>query len=115
MAATAWRGWDEQVIHSIRIQNYKTHVDTTVPLSPLTVLVGPNGAGKSAVLEALALPWRVYAAARDRAWFKDRGHSQGVRCGTEFSELNVSVPGGRFGSCTELRRATGSRSLRTSE
>ncbi|MBT9555006.1 MAG: AAA family ATPase [Myxococcales bacterium] len=81
------------MIQSIRIQNYKTHVDTTVHLSPLTVLVGPNGAGKSAVLEALSVPWRVYVAARERAWFRDRGHSQGVRCGREFSELNVSLPG----------------------
>ena len=38
---------------SIRLQNFKAHRDTTVPLGRLTVLVGPNGSGKTSVLEAL--------------------------------------------------------------
>jgi predicted ATPase len=38
---------------SIRLQNFKAHRDTTVPLGRFTVLVGPNGAGKTSVLEAL--------------------------------------------------------------
>lgn len=40
-------------IHEIRIKNFLIHKDTTLNLSPLTVLVGPNGGGKSAIFEAL--------------------------------------------------------------
>lgn len=43
------------MIHSIRIQDFKGHRDTTVPLGRLTVLVGPNGSGKTSVLEALEM------------------------------------------------------------
>lgn len=42
------------MIRSIRLRNFKTHVDTTVELGRLTVLLGPNGAGKSSVLGALS-------------------------------------------------------------
>jgi predicted ATPase len=40
-------------ITSVRLQNFKAHRDTMVPLGRLTVLVGPNGSGKTSVLEAL--------------------------------------------------------------
>lgn len=38
---------------SVRLQNFKGHRDTTIPLGRMTVLVGPNGSGKTSVLEAL--------------------------------------------------------------
>jgi len=43
------------MITSIRLQDFKGHLDTRVPLGRLTVLVGPNGSGKTSVLEALWL------------------------------------------------------------
>jgi predicted ATPase len=43
------------MITSIRLQNFKGHRDTVVPLGRFTVLVGPNGAGKTSVLQALEL------------------------------------------------------------
>lgn len=43
------------MITSIRLQNFKGHRDTRVPLSRFSVLVGPNGSGKTSVLEALWL------------------------------------------------------------
>lgn len=41
------------MIRRIRLQDFKTHADTTVELGRLTVLVGPNGCGKTSVLSAL--------------------------------------------------------------
>lgn len=41
------------MITKVRLQSFKAHRDTTVPLGRLTVLVGPNGSGKTSVLEAL--------------------------------------------------------------
>lgn len=43
------------MLTSIRLQNFKGHRDTTVPLGRFTVLVGPNGTGKTSVLQALEL------------------------------------------------------------
>ncbi|MFD6326094.1 AAA family ATPase [Streptomyces sp. NPDC058442] len=35
----------------LRVENFRSLRDVTVPLGPLTVLVGPNGAGKSNMLK----------------------------------------------------------------
>lgn len=43
------------MITSIRLQRFKGHRDTTLPLGQLTLLVGPNGSGKTSVLQALGL------------------------------------------------------------
>jgi predicted ATPase len=43
------------MITSIRLQDFKGHRDTNVPLGRFSVLVGPNGSGKTSVLEALWL------------------------------------------------------------
>jgi len=41
------------MIESIKFKNFKALQDTTLPLSPFTLLLGPNGSGKSTVLQAL--------------------------------------------------------------
>ncbi|MFW6169337.1 MAG: AAA family ATPase [Planctomycetota bacterium] len=43
------------MIHRIRVQNFKSIVDVTVELSPVTVLVGRSGTGKSNFVEAIRL------------------------------------------------------------
>jgi predicted ATPase len=40
-------------IEKIILENFKTHLRTEIPLSPLTVLVGPNSVGKTSVLDAI--------------------------------------------------------------
>ncbi|MDE0252726.1 MAG: AAA family ATPase [Gammaproteobacteria bacterium] len=45
-------------IESIRIQNFRSFVDETIPLNQYTGLVGPNGAGKSTILIALNVFFR---------------------------------------------------------
>ncbi len=41
------------MIKSVRLKNFKILQDTTLPLSPFTLIVGPNGSGKSTALTAL--------------------------------------------------------------
>ena len=45
-------------IESVRIENFRSFKDATVPFNDYTCLVGPNGAGKSTVLTALNLFFR---------------------------------------------------------
>lgn len=40
-------------IHSVRIKNFRTLKDVTIPFDSVTTFIGPNGAGKSTVLRAL--------------------------------------------------------------
>ncbi len=40
------------MLNKIQLINFKIHEDTTVNLSPFTLLVGPNGCGKTSVLQA---------------------------------------------------------------
>ena len=55
------------MIERFRLANFKGHVDTTIALGRLTILVGDNGSGKTSVLEALQL----------HAWLKP-GHAISV-------------------------------------
>jgi len=41
------------MLKSIRIQNFKSYKDSTLELSPFTVLIGANASGKSNAIEAL--------------------------------------------------------------
>ena len=43
------------MLESIRIKNFKSYIDATLNLSPLTVLIGANASGKSNAIEALKL------------------------------------------------------------
>jgi predicted ATPase len=42
------------MFESIKFENFKTLRDTTLPLSPFTLIVGPNGSGKSTALNAFS-------------------------------------------------------------
>jgi predicted ATPase len=39
----------------LHIEGYRSLVDVTLPLRPLTVMIGPNGAGKTSLLEVFEL------------------------------------------------------------
>lgn len=45
-------------IESVRIQNFRSFADTTIPFNDYACLVGPNGSGKSTVLTALNVFFR---------------------------------------------------------
>ena len=63
-------------IHSILLENIKTHKRTEIPLSRLTVLVGPNSVGKTSVLSAIRYVshigkvWRETSKSRMTAWLR---------------------------------------------
>lgn len=43
------------MIHKLSLKNFKSHLDTQISLSNLTVLAGMNGTGKSSIIQALLL------------------------------------------------------------
>lgn len=48
------------MIESLKISNFKSHLDSSIPFGKLTVLTGVNGSGKTAVLQALLLLRQSY-------------------------------------------------------
>ena len=59
------------MLKSIRLQDFKGHRDSLVPLDRLTVLVGPNGSGKTSVMEAIWLLSRLGEEAVNRVLVKN--------------------------------------------
>lgn len=77
------------MISQVRLRNFKGHVDTTVPLGRLTMLVGDNASGKTSVLEALWLFASVGSASSEA--FTGRYSPNDVRRrGTEGS-LHIDI------------------------
>lgn len=68
----------------LRLQDFKSYADATLPLEPLTVLIGRNGSGKSNALDALEILARLAQGDEVRdALDGGRRESTGVRGGTE--------------------------------
>lgn len=59
------------MIRRLRISGYKSLVDCSVDLSPLTVVIGPNGAGKSNLLDLVGLLSRLARCETVREAFED--------------------------------------------
>jgi predicted ATPase len=96
------------MITTIRLQNFKGHRDTTVPLGRLTLFVGENGSGKSSALEALSLlaelgP-RAEGVSFESGWGTDR-----LRFGAAWPivlEATGSGEGGAWTSRVSITPAT---------
>ncbi len=56
------------MIESIAFSNFKALRQTTLPLTPFTLLLGPNGSGKTSVLQALQTIAELPPTAGDGAW-----------------------------------------------
>ena len=84
-------------IESVRIKNFRTFYDETVPFDSYTPLVGPNGAGKSTVLNALNVFFRQYTDSKtDLSRLSvDDFHHRDTTCPIEitvtFSDLSKSA------------------------
>lgn len=111
------------MIESIHLQNFACHADTTVRLSPFTVLVGPNGTGKTAVLHALRVLSDLRVASRhshnapptpaSRAESRARDWQFFRRRSTPKSALTITARGANEGSrWTYILDDTGSAQLK---
>jgi putative ATP-dependent endonuclease of the OLD family len=84
-------------IESVRIQNFRTIKDQTVPLTDYTCLVGPNGAGKSSILTALNVLFRYSTDATtnllvlDEEDFHRRDTKEPVIITATFTDLSVDA------------------------
>lgn len=61
------------MINKIKIQNYKSIVDTDLHLGAFNVMIGANGCGKSNILEAIAMASASSAGKLDFEFFANRG------------------------------------------
>ena len=59
------------MLRRLRVRGYKSLVDCTVDLTPLTVVFGPNGAGKSNLLDLIGLLSRLASRETVREAFED--------------------------------------------
>ncbi len=81
-------------ISSVRIENFRSFDDETVPLNNYTCLVGPNGAGKSTVLTALNVFFResenlpTNLSQLDQEDFHCKNTDKHIQITVTFSDLN---------------------------
>jgi putative ATP-dependent endonuclease of the OLD family len=84
-------------IESVRIKNFRTIKEQTVPLTDYTCLVGPNGAGKSTILTALNVLFRYSTDAMTNLLFLDeedfhqRNTKEPIIITARFSDLSVDA------------------------
>jgi len=45
--------YNEAVLKSVHLKNFKLHEDTLIEAAPITVFIGPNNSGKSSIFQAL--------------------------------------------------------------
>ncbi|WP_149453955.1 AAA family ATPase [Pasteuria penetrans] len=87
------------VFHSLRLENFQSHEDTTIEFSPgYNVLIGPSDSGKSAILRALR--WVL--------WNIPRGDDF-IRMGTQACTVTLTLADGR--SIVRLRTPSLNRYL----
>lgn len=89
------------MIKELRVQGFKTLIDTSISFDPFTILLGKNGAGKTAILDSLQTLGNFARGGVDRAfgpppwslgWLRTRGI--GTVPNVRF-ELTVSIPSGK--------------------
>ncbi len=74
------------IIKSVRVQNFRSIRDQTLPCDRLTAIVGPNGSGKSSFLRALELFYTAVARYTDEDFYA-RDASQDIRITVTYADL----------------------------
>ena len=54
-AEGAFLRYNEAVLKSVRLKNFKLHKSTSIEAAPITVFIGPNNSGKSSIFQALLI------------------------------------------------------------
>ncbi len=84
-------------LKEIRIQNFRSFLDETIPLDNYNCLVGSNGAGKSNVLQALNVFFRNTAVANVNVVtlceedFHHRNTSEPIKITLTFGDLSAEA------------------------
>jgi predicted ATP-dependent endonuclease of OLD family len=100
-------------IISVRIRNFRSFVDVTVPLNDYTCLVGPNGSGKSTILCALNIFFRETENATtdlchlDREDFHQKNTAAPVEIIMTFGDLSAAAQ--KTSPTTTARESSSSR------
>lgn len=87
------------IAESIRIENYRSFKDETIPLDGYSCFVGPNGAGKSTVLAALNVffqnsnPGAPNVKELEEEDFHKKDTSTPIRITVTFSDLSTAAKG----------------------
>jgi predicted ATPase len=87
------------MITAFTLQNFKSHLESTLPLAPLTVLIGANASGKSNALEGLRLlSWIAQGQKLSALGYQAQGSERIVR--GRLSDLsNFSLVDGMSITC----------------
>lgn len=82
-------------LHSLRLQNFRQHVDTLLTFDRgLIGIVGPNGSGKSTILEAIA--WALYGTPAARGTRESIRFARAGARATVRVELVFELAGHRY-------------------
>ena len=74
-------------IQSVRIKNFRTLKDVTIPFDSVTTFIGPNGAGKSTVLHALDWYFNGKPASLTEDDCSFGATDEGIEVGVTFADL----------------------------
>ena len=75
-------------IASLRIENFRSFKDTTIPFDSYSCLVGPNGAGKSTILTALNIFFREFT---DTPTDLNRLDSEDFHCKKTEDSIKITI------------------------
>ena len=109
------------MIKSVQFKNFKALRDSTLPLSPFTLIVGPNGSGKSTALEAISAVGRVPTIDLNRVAsfgieeLKDQSVVVEVRWGPPYEGMFTGVKWHPKGASEATNREKASSSFVTSD
>lgn len=78
------------MIKQLRLESWKSFVDATLYVDPLTVLIGPNSGGKSNALDALLFLNRSASGLPLTTALQGDQNLQGIRGGLEWAAYNQS-------------------------
>src|SRR6476660_9114323 len=77
---------EDDMIKHVRIQNFRSLVDVTVDLDPLTVLIGRSGSGKSNFVHALRF-LRDYLEYRNDEFIRQNQKWSTTFCATALDDI----------------------------